>query len=60
MAKAKDMNYWKCDKCGKKLPRKGIIWAGRFNQSREFRAERNEISGYLCDSCARAQEEGCD
>ena len=54
------MNYWKCDKCGKKLPRRGIIWAGRFNQSREFRAERNEISGYLCDSCARAQEEGWD
>ena len=58
MAKGKDMSYWQCDKCGRKLPRRGIIWAGRFNQSREFRAERNEISGYLCDSCANNREEG--
>ena len=52
------MSTFNCDKCGRKLPRRGTVWAGRYDQSKEFRAEHNERSGYLCDSCANDREEG--
>ena len=48
---------WKCS-CGVRLPKKGTIWSWRY---RKWLAKGRPInSGYYCDPCADAREQGID
>lgn len=46
---------WFCERCGRKLPRSGLVWKGRF---RYWKASGKETSGYYCDPCADSREMG--
>ena len=48
---------WKCEKCGRKLPRSGFVWKSRYQK---WKSRQRAHSGYLCDRCADAREMGMD
>ena len=53
---------WKCA-CGARLPRRGYIWASRFDKFTRgdgFFSTSVASCGYLCDNCADARESGTD
>ena len=48
---------WKCEKCGRKLPKTGFVWKSRY---RAWKSRKREYSGYYCDPCADRRETGMD
>lgn len=56
------MAFWKCGRCGRNLPKKGIIWQRRLKSFLlNNRLQDNPTSsGYYCDPCADDRENGID
>jgi len=50
-------NGWKCERCGKALPKTGYVWKSRYQK---WQAKHKATSGYYCDPCADAREQGMD
>ena len=46
---------WKCERCGKALPKTGYVWKWRYQKW-----DNSKNSGYYCDNCADAREQGRD
>jgi hypothetical protein len=54
---------WMCANCGRKLPKGGVgsVWEWRrFKYLSKARDNKAVSSGYYCDSCADARENGAD
>jgi len=50
-------NGWKCENCGKALPKTGYVWKSRYQK---WQAKHKATSGYYCDRCADSREQGMD
>jgi ribosomal protein S26 len=54
----KPKNGWYCENCGRKLPKDGSVWTWRFQKYLNRTYRRPDNSGYYCDPCADAREQG--
>ena len=48
---------WVCGRCGKPLPKTGYVWKSRY---RKWQAKARLTSGYYCDNCADARDQGME
>ena len=48
---------WRCERCGKRLPKSGLVWRHRYNN---WKGRGKETSGLYCDPCGRRREMGFD
>lgn len=51
---------WKCEGCGKFLPRNGFLWENRFRQFADRCNADTKGSEWYCDVCADAREATLD
>jgi len=48
------MKKWKCEECGDKLPKRGLVWAKRF---KDWLDSKRKSSGFYCDVCVETARE---
>ena len=56
-AAPKVKKVWKCERCGKPLPKTGHVWKWRYQK---WQAKHKATSGYYCDPCADSREQGME
>ena len=55
---------WKCERCGKALPKTAYVWQARYqkwcNKTNDTYDWTRLTSGYYCDPCADSREQGVE
>lgn len=52
----KSKRTWTCERCGDKLPTRGMVWSTRYAK---WRKSKRNTSGMYCDLCMDGINDGC-